>query len=202
MGIQVLSLALVMKFWWTFFVSFQAIRVLGLLGALDPYKHKVNIGMIDQSRDASAVSLSESKSSQDSCKHLNFFQIDSFMIYKQILTVLLPVCLLFLKTHYCVCFQLTLRCSWTHVQDHLIPSSWHCLLSPSGLQHQWDVGEHGEPPSGWVLSSCLYGGTDENFPRPILVPTPHYGSSGHHLYFQIPWTEVCAVPAPGHANVP
>lgn len=98
MGIQVLSLALVMKFRWTFFVSFQAIRVLGLLGALDPYKHKVNIGMIDQSRDASAVSLSESKSSQDSCKHLNFFQIDSFMIYKQILTVLLPVCLLFLKT--------------------------------------------------------------------------------------------------------
>lgn len=48
--------------------STQAIRVLGLLGALDPYKHKVNIGMIDQSRDASAVSLSESKSSQDSCK--------------------------------------------------------------------------------------------------------------------------------------
>lgn len=46
----------------------QAIRVLGLLGALDPYKHKVNIGMIDQSRDASAVSLSESKSSQDSGK--------------------------------------------------------------------------------------------------------------------------------------
>lgn len=44
----------------------KAIRVLGLLGALDPYKHKVNIGMIDQSRDASAVSLSESKSSQDS----------------------------------------------------------------------------------------------------------------------------------------
>lgn len=42
--------------------------MLGLLGALDPYKHKVNIGMIDQSRDASAVSLSESKSSQDSCK--------------------------------------------------------------------------------------------------------------------------------------
>lgn len=49
-------------------VPTQAIRVLGLLGALDPYKHKVNIGMIDQSRDASAVSLSESKSSQDSCK--------------------------------------------------------------------------------------------------------------------------------------
>uniref|UniRef100_H3B8U3 Serine/threonine-protein kinase TOR n=1 Tax=Latimeria chalumnae TaxID=7897 RepID=H3B8U3_LATCH len=44
----------------------EAIRVLGLLGALDPYKHKVNIGMIDQSRDASAVSLSESKSNQDS----------------------------------------------------------------------------------------------------------------------------------------
>ncbi|MGH0128951.1 UNVERIFIED_CONTAM: hypothetical protein FKN15_057794 [Acipenser sinensis] len=47
----------------------EAIRVLGLLGALDPYKHKVNIGMIDQSRDASAVSLSESKSSQDSADY-------------------------------------------------------------------------------------------------------------------------------------
>lgn len=45
--------------------------MLGLLGALDPYKHKVNIGMIDQSRDASAVSLSESKSSQDSCKQVD-----------------------------------------------------------------------------------------------------------------------------------
>lgn len=44
----------------------EAIRVLGLLGALDPYKHKVNIGMIDQSRDASALSLSESKTNQDS----------------------------------------------------------------------------------------------------------------------------------------
>lgn len=40
--------------------------MLGLLGALDPYKHKVNIGMIDQSRDASALSLSESKTNQDS----------------------------------------------------------------------------------------------------------------------------------------
>lgn len=97
MRVWVLSLALVMKFWWIFSVSFQAIRVLGLLGALDPYKHKVNIGMIDQSRDASAVSLSESKSSQDSCKHLNFFQIDSFIIYKHILTVLLQVCLFFLN---------------------------------------------------------------------------------------------------------
>ncbi|KAG8434781.1 hypothetical protein GDO86_012940 [Hymenochirus boettgeri] len=47
----------------------EAIRVLGLLGALDPYKHKVNIGMIDQSRDASALSLSESKSNQDSADY-------------------------------------------------------------------------------------------------------------------------------------
>lgn len=66
--------------------------MLGLLGALDPYKHKVNIGMIDQSRDASAVSLSESKSSQDSCKHLEkhlfwfLFQVNiqSALIYKQL----------------------------------------------------------------------------------------------------------------------
>lgn len=40
--------------------------MLGLLGALDPYKHKVNIGMIDQSRDASALSMSETKTSPDS----------------------------------------------------------------------------------------------------------------------------------------
>lgn len=84
------------------FLSYQAIRVLGLLGALDPYKHKVNIGMIDQSRDASAVSLSESKSSQDSCKHLNSSQVNSLMIYKQFLVVLLlllPVCLLLLTNY-------------------------------------------------------------------------------------------------------
>lgn len=66
--------------------------MLGLLGALDPYKHKVNIGMIDQSRDASAVSLSESKSSQDSCKHLGkhlfwfLFQVNiqRASVYKQV----------------------------------------------------------------------------------------------------------------------
>ncbi|XP_013416422.1 serine/threonine-protein kinase mTOR-like [Lingula anatina] len=33
----------------------EAIRVLGLLGALDPYKHKVNLGVIDRSSDAGAV---------------------------------------------------------------------------------------------------------------------------------------------------
>lgn len=55
--------------------------MLGLLGALDPYKHKVNIGMIDQSRDASAVSLSESKSSQDSGKHS--FRYSLSCIYKK-----------------------------------------------------------------------------------------------------------------------
>lgn len=59
----------------------QAIRVLGLLGALDPYKHKVNIGMIDQSRDASAVSLSESKSSQDSGRPGILFHHSQFEEY-------------------------------------------------------------------------------------------------------------------------
>lgn len=59
--------------------------MLGLLGALDPYKHKVNIGMIDQSRDASAVSLSESKSSQDSGRPVisvtnHFFFWNSFLV--------------------------------------------------------------------------------------------------------------------------
>lgn len=72
--------------------------MLGLLGALDPYKHKVNIGMIDQSRDASAVSLSESKSSQDSCKHLNLFQVNSFMIHKKY--VACDICSFFLLADY------------------------------------------------------------------------------------------------------
>lgn len=54
--------------------------MLGLLGALDPYKHKVNIGMIDQSRDASAVSLSESKSSQDSCKLRTMRDLAKFLL--------------------------------------------------------------------------------------------------------------------------
>lgn len=76
--------------------------MLGLLGALDPYKHKVNIGMIDQSRDASAVSLSESKSSQDSCKHLNFFQVNSFMIYKEVLIYFFLI--IFLLVLFC-CYQ-------------------------------------------------------------------------------------------------
>lgn len=61
----------------------QAIRVLGLLGALDPYKHKVNIGMIDQSRDASAVSLSESKSSQDSGRSQITVNTDSFFFHQE-----------------------------------------------------------------------------------------------------------------------
>ncbi|XP_013778468.1 serine/threonine-protein kinase mTOR-like [Limulus polyphemus] len=43
----------------------EAIRVLGLLGALDPYKHKVNLGLIDHSGESGAV-LSMSDSSQDS----------------------------------------------------------------------------------------------------------------------------------------
>ena len=44
----------------------EAIRVLGLLGALDPYKHKINLGVIDRSSDAGAVlSMSEAKPGQD-----------------------------------------------------------------------------------------------------------------------------------------
>ena len=33
----------------------QTLRVLGLLGALDPYKHKMNLGHIDIQGDSSAV---------------------------------------------------------------------------------------------------------------------------------------------------
>ncbi len=46
---------------------FQAIRVLGLLGALDPYKHKVFLGQIDSQTDAGAVlSQSDPKQEMDS----------------------------------------------------------------------------------------------------------------------------------------
>ncbi|XP_064642053.1 serine/threonine-protein kinase mTOR-like isoform X1 [Lineus longissimus] len=45
----------------------ETMKVLGLLGALDPYKHKINLGVIDKSSDAGAVlSMSETKSNQDS----------------------------------------------------------------------------------------------------------------------------------------
>ncbi|CAH1240669.1 MTOR [Branchiostoma lanceolatum] len=45
----------------------EAVRVLGLLGALDPYIHKVNTGVIDRSSDSGAVvSLSDTKSSPES----------------------------------------------------------------------------------------------------------------------------------------
>ncbi|KAG1660885.1 Serine/threonine-protein kinase mTOR [Nymphon striatum] len=43
----------------------EAIRVLGLLGALDPYKHKVNLGVVDRTgQSVSVVSICESKSEQ------------------------------------------------------------------------------------------------------------------------------------------
>lgn len=42
----------------------QAIRVLGLLGTLDPYKHKLNRGQIDMMGDSGAV-LSESKAEDE-----------------------------------------------------------------------------------------------------------------------------------------
>jgi len=36
--------------------SVQAIRVLGVLGALDPYRHKVHLGEVSLSRDSGAMS--------------------------------------------------------------------------------------------------------------------------------------------------
>jgi len=43
------------------FIS-QAIRVLGVLGALDPYKHKLHLGQIKMGSDSGAVlSMSETK---------------------------------------------------------------------------------------------------------------------------------------------
>ena len=40
--------------------------MLGLLGALDPYKHKLNLGQIDKTGDTGAVlSMSDSKTAVD-----------------------------------------------------------------------------------------------------------------------------------------
>jgi FKBP12-rapamycin complex-associated protein len=58
--------------------------VLGLLGALDPYKHKVHLGQIDMKGDSGAVlSMSESKSQSDagqssesSCAVCRAFHLD------------------------------------------------------------------------------------------------------------------------------
>ena len=41
----------------------QAIRVLGVLGALDPYRHKVHLGEVSSSSDSGA--MSEAKPLQD-----------------------------------------------------------------------------------------------------------------------------------------
>jgi len=40
----------------------ETIRVLGLLGALDPYKHKMNLGQIDSQVDSTALlSITDNK---------------------------------------------------------------------------------------------------------------------------------------------
>lgn len=43
-------------------IRLEAIRVLGLLGALDPYKHKINLGQIDS---AIPLSTADAKSESD-----------------------------------------------------------------------------------------------------------------------------------------
>lgn len=42
----------------------ETIRVLGLLGAMDPYKHKMNKGLIDSRNDAILISMSDFKSDE------------------------------------------------------------------------------------------------------------------------------------------
>lgn len=43
------------------YIRRETIRVLGLLGALDPYKHKINKGLIDGQQDAILISISDFK---------------------------------------------------------------------------------------------------------------------------------------------
>jgi serine/threonine-protein kinase mTOR len=47
----------------------ETIRVLGLLGALDPYKHKMNRGLIDSQKDNILISISDFKN--DECADLS-----------------------------------------------------------------------------------------------------------------------------------
>ena len=47
----------------SFVLCVQAIRVLGALGALDPYRHKVHLGEVSLSNDSGA--MSEAKPLQD-----------------------------------------------------------------------------------------------------------------------------------------
>ena len=96
----------------------QAIRVLGLLGALDPYKHKISLGQIDIQGDAGAIlSMSESKSGQDSelggmcpsfylkfCRLILIFYLNFSIIYYNY-TIQGPVILL----EWCYRKQLLLR---------------------------------------------------------------------------------------------
>lgn len=42
----------------------ETIRVLGLLGALDPYKHKINKGLIDSQKDTVLISVSDLRSDE------------------------------------------------------------------------------------------------------------------------------------------
>lgn len=46
-------------------ITYFILMLTGVLGALDPYKHKVNLGQIEMSRDSGAV-LSEYKVDEDS----------------------------------------------------------------------------------------------------------------------------------------
>lgn len=41
------------------------LRVLGVLGALDPHKHKMNLGLIQMGESGTVLSMSDPKTSQD-----------------------------------------------------------------------------------------------------------------------------------------
>ncbi|KAK7869671.1 hypothetical protein R5R35_010033 [Gryllus longicercus] len=48
----------------------ETIRVLGLLGALDPYKHKMNLGQIDSQCDTTLLSLSDTRTEAEASHEL------------------------------------------------------------------------------------------------------------------------------------
>ncbi|KAL3862460.1 hypothetical protein ACJMK2_008424 [Sinanodonta woodiana] len=49
----------------------EVIRVLGLLGALDPHKHKMNLGLIQQGESGAVLSMSDPKTGQDNSQPEN-----------------------------------------------------------------------------------------------------------------------------------
>lgn len=85
--------------WCELMFGVQAIRVLGVLGALDPYRHKVHLGEVSLSRDSGA--MSEAKPLQEASQQGIVLSIFStgFVLYSNAPALKLVVCYF---VYYCI----------------------------------------------------------------------------------------------------